>query len=57
MFTPEQRAILEGKLDKANVTSRRGATAGPWATSKRGTSSTWPTRYLASAPGTPRRWR
>jgi recombination DNA repair RAD52 pathway protein len=25
MFTPEQRALLEGKLDKANVKSRRGA--------------------------------
>jgi len=25
MFTPEQRARLEGKLDKANVKSRRGA--------------------------------
>jgi recombination DNA repair RAD52 pathway protein len=25
MFTPDQRALLEGKLDKANVKSRRGA--------------------------------
>jgi recombination DNA repair RAD52 pathway protein len=25
MFTPEQRALLEGKLDKANVKQRRGA--------------------------------
>jgi recombination DNA repair RAD52 pathway protein len=25
MFTPEQRALLEGKLDKAQVKSRRGA--------------------------------
>jgi recombination DNA repair RAD52 pathway protein len=25
MFTPAQRALLEGKLDKANVKSRRGA--------------------------------
>src|SRR3977135_317257 len=25
MFTPEQRAILEGKLDKSNVKSRKGA--------------------------------
>jgi recombination DNA repair RAD52 pathway protein len=25
MFTPEQRALLEGKLNKANVKSRRGA--------------------------------
>jgi len=25
MFTPEQRVLLEGKLDKANVKSRRGA--------------------------------
>jgi recombination DNA repair RAD52 pathway protein len=25
MFTPEQQALLEGKLDKANVKSRRGA--------------------------------
>jgi recombination DNA repair RAD52 pathway protein len=25
MFTPEQRALLEGKLDKPNVKSRRGA--------------------------------
>jgi len=25
MFTPEQKAILEGKLDKANVKQRRGA--------------------------------
>jgi recombination DNA repair RAD52 pathway protein len=25
MFTPEQRALLEGKLDRANVKSRRGA--------------------------------
>src|SRR5690242_4866165 len=25
MFTPEQRALLEGKLDKADVKTRRGA--------------------------------
>src|SRR5215831_11597539 len=25
MFTPEQRALLEGKLDRTNVKSRRGA--------------------------------
>ena len=25
MFTSDQRALLEGKLDKANVKSRRGA--------------------------------
>src|SRR5215468_8461141 len=25
MFTPEQKALLEGKLDKANVKSRKGA--------------------------------